>query len=62
MLMFVLTTENLGYGYGSWQAAEIQITHESACGVHFKQCRYDDTWLFVKQIIKNWNHDHRWEQ
>ena len=45
---FVLTTENLGRGYGSWQAAEIQITRAHEGGVHFEQRRRDDTWLFVK--------------
>ena len=44
---FVLTTGNLGRGYGSWQAAEIQITPEHAGGVHFEQRRRDDTWLYV---------------
>ena len=29
----VLTTGNLGRGYGSWQAAEIQITQVHAGGV-----------------------------
>ena len=43
----VLTTQNLGQGYGSWQAAEIQITQVHAGGVHFEQHRCDDTWLFV---------------
>ena len=39
----VLTTLNLGRGYGSWQAAEIQITQAHAAGVHFEQCRRNDT-------------------
>ena len=43
----VLTTGNLGWGYGSWQSAEIQITQMHAGGVHFEQRRRDDTWLFV---------------
>ena len=43
----VLTTGNLGRGYGSWQAAEIQITRAHAGGVHFEQRRRDETWLFV---------------
>ena len=45
---FALTTGNLGRGYGSWQAAEIQITQADACGVHFEQRRRDDTWLFAQ--------------
>ena len=44
---FVLTTGNLGRGYGSWQAAEIQIILAHAGGVHLEHCRRDDTWLFV---------------
>ena len=43
--LFVLTTGNLGWSYGSSQAAEIQITQEHECEVNFKQCRCDDTWL-----------------
>ena len=43
----VLTTGNLGQGYESLQAAEIQITRTHAGGVHFEQHRRDDTWLFV---------------
>ena len=41
----VLTTGNLGRGYRSWQAAEIQITRKHAGGVHFEQRRRDNTWL-----------------
>ena len=33
---FVLTTGNLGRGYGSWQPAEIQITQAHSGGVHFE--------------------------
>ena len=44
---FVLKTGNLGRGYGSWQAAEIQITPAHAGGVHFEQRRRDDTQHFV---------------
>ena len=44
---FVLTTGNHGRGYGSWQAAEIQITPAHAGRVHFEQRRRDDTLLFV---------------
>ena len=40
----VLRTGNLGRGYGSWQAAEIQITQAHAGGVHFEQRRRDDTY------------------
>ena len=39
----VLTTGNLGRGYGSLQAAEIQITQAHAGGVHFEQRGRDDT-------------------
>ena len=39
----VLTTGNLGRGYESLQAAEIQITRAHAGGVHFEQRRRDDT-------------------
>ena len=37
MHSFVLTTGNVGRGYGSWQAAEIQITQAHAGRVHFEQ-------------------------
>ena len=39
----VLTTGNFGRGYGSLQAAEIQITRAHAGGVHLEQRRRDDT-------------------
>ena len=39
---FVLTTGNLGRGYGA-EKAEIQITPVDAGGVHFEQLRRDDT-------------------
>ena len=45
--LFVSATGNLGRGYGSWQAAEIQIKPAHVGGVHFGQHRRDDTWLFV---------------
>ena len=45
-MFVVLTTGNLGRGYGLWQAAEIEITQPQAVGVHFEQHRRDYTRLF----------------
>ena len=38
--LFFLTTENLGLGSGSWQAAEIQTSQKHAGRDNFKECKH----------------------
>ena len=41
--LFIFTAENLGPSLTSSQAAEIQMTQEDVCEVHFEQRKRDDT-------------------